>query len=180
MGGTVASDVTEFYGPDALAGIVYVGAVPFFSARGIVSTPLALRLIPDFMNMDNTALGISTRIEFTNALVNNPERYPADVLWSWLGSTMLTGPMRTMFVGVREQNTTNLYEAGARGVPLLVLDGEADKFILGDEVYGLVEGRFTDLTRHTTRDGSHVFFYEEERQFVRNIVTFARRVFRNA
>lgn len=86
-------------------------------------------------------------------------------------------PTRILHVINREQNLTNLFEAGLRGTPLLLLDGDADRFILGDEVYNLVKGKLKDVTRHTTKNGSHVFFYEEETEFVGNLVKFGNHVF---
>lgn len=176
MGGSIASDVIEHY-PEALAGLVYVGAVPFIGSQLSVGTEWALSHLPPMFNLDNTSIGISSRIDFTNALFKDPEQVPVEILWSWLGSTLMLEPAKAMIVASREQNPTKLFEAGTRGLPLLVLDGDADKFILGDEVYKIVDGKFTDLTRHTTKDGSHVFFYEEEEVFVENVVKFAKRVF---
>lgn len=178
MGSTVASDVFEHHGPDALAGVVFVGGLPLFEHQVGLGTPLALGLLPGFMNLDDTALGITTRIEFTNACFNNPENVPAQFLWSMYGSTLLTGPVKTVnVVGGRNQNSTNFWAAGENGMPLLVLDGSADKLINVDATYALVNGRFTDLTRHTTPGGSHTFFYEDESVFIDNILAFGRRVF---
>lgn len=134
-------------------------------------------MLPGFSNTDDTTLGISARVEFTNALFNHPELVPLEVLWSWLGTTFLMAPANALLAISKQQNSTNFFEAGSRGLPLLVLDGDADKFLLGDEAYKIVAGRVRDIARHTTKNDSHVFFYEQETEFVGQLVKFGKCIF---
>ncbi|KAF6754130.1 hypothetical protein DFP72DRAFT_900469 [Ephemerocybe angulata] len=72
----------------------------------------------------------------------------------------------------------SVLEAGANGLPVLVINGGADKFVDGDKIiYGLLDGNFKDVTLYTVKDGSHGFFYEEGDEFNGEAARFAQRVF---
>ncbi|KAJ3519765.1 hypothetical protein NMY22_g13055 [Coprinellus aureogranulatus] len=177
LGAIIATDVTTYFGPDALAGIVYTAALPWLSVLPTVTTPWVQGLVPGFTTTTDSDLSLATRIEFVNQLFNHPERVPTEVSWSWLGGTVLQPPSKFDFLITRTQNTTNLFEAGANGVPLLVVNGETDRYIIGEKVVEVVDGHFTDLTVHTIANGSHTLFYENQEEYVRELAKFASRVF---
>ncbi|KAF6748546.1 Alpha/Beta hydrolase protein [Ephemerocybe angulata] len=177
MGGSVATDVTAYYGADALAGIIFVAGLPWLAANPQVSTPWVLGQAPGLSSVDNSTLAISSRVAFTDNLFRNPGSIPVEVLWSWLGSTNLVEPTKVGFLFGREQNTTNLFKAGASGVPLLLVNGGADKYIMGEKVHEVVKDKFKDLTVHTVKNGSHAFFYEDREEFIGQVRKFAKRVF---
>lgn len=179
LAATIATDVTTYLGPDALAGIVYTAGLPWLAANDIVGTEWVRSLIPGFTTTEDSDLSLSTRIEFTTQLFNHPERLPAQVLWSWIGGSTLQPPSKFAFLLGRTQNTTNLFKAGADGVPLFVVNGGADRSIDGEKVLEVVDGHFTDLTVHTVANGSHAFFYEEQDEYVSELSKFATRVFAN-
>ncbi|KAJ3519761.1 hypothetical protein NMY22_g13051 [Coprinellus aureogranulatus] len=179
LGATIAADVTAYFGPDALAGIVYTAALPWLEVQPIVSTQYVQGLVPGLTTTTDSDLSIATRIEFVTQLLNRPDKIPTDVLWSWIGGSVLQPPSKFPFLLARTQNTTNLFQAGANGVPLLVVNGEVDKFIIGEKVLEVVDGHFTDLTVHTIANGSHALFYEDQGEYVRELAKFARRVFAN-
>ncbi|KAF5338156.1 hypothetical protein D9611_014563 [Ephemerocybe angulata] len=182
LGGTYASDVLQHYGPDALSGIIWTAGLPYLAASPTVLTPWIQNIVlPAISSVDNATLGLSIRQEFTNALFNHPEKVPIGVLWSWLGSTTLQDPAKITFpAGPGRGNTqdpTNLFEAGKKGIPLLIINGDADRFVIGDETVKAVKGKWKDLTVYTAKNGSHVFFYEEKEEYVCQVLRFARRVF---
>ncbi|KAF6759659.1 Alpha/Beta hydrolase protein [Ephemerocybe angulata] len=183
LGGTYASDVLQHYGPDALSGIIWTAGLPYLAASPTVLTPwIQNTVLPAISSVDNATLGLSIRQEFTNALFNHPEKVPTEVLWSWLGSTTLQDPAKITFpAGPGRGNTqdpTNLFEAGKKGVPLLIINGDADRFVIGEETVKAVKGKWKDLTVYTAKNGSHVFFYEEKEEYVAQVLRFARRVFK--
>ncbi|TEB19335.1 alpha/beta-hydrolase [Coprinellus micaceus] len=177
LGATIAADVTTYIEPDTLAGVVYTAALPWLGVNQIVATEWVQSLIPGLLATNDSNLSISTRIEFGTQLFNHPEAVPTDVLWSWIGSTILQPPSKFGFLMGRTQDTTKLFEAGGNGLPLLVINGGADKYIDGEKVLEVVDGHFKDLTVHTVKNGSHAFFYEDQAEFVRELVKFGKRVF---
>lgn len=177
LGATIATDVTTYLGADALAGIVYTAALPWLAANDFVSTEWVRSLVPGLTTTEDSDLSLSTRIEFNTQLLNRPENVPTEVLWSWIGGSVLQPPSKFGYSLSRTQDTTNLFKAGANGVPLLVINGEADRFINGTRVLEVIDGQFKDLTVHTVANGSHAFFYEDQDEYVRELSKFARRVF---
>lgn len=131
------------------------------------------------LSTEDASLALASRIAFNTNLFNHPERVPTEVLWSWIGGSCLQPPSKFNYVMARTQNTTNIFEAGAKGVPLLVVNGEADRFIDGKKVLEVVGNHFKDLTVHTIVNGSHVAFYEEQQEYVGELSKFAKRVFAN-
>lgn len=173
----IASDVTAYLGPDALAGVVLTASPPWISAFPIVATEFVRGLALN--NTEDADASIAARIEFNYNLFNHPEKVPTEVLWSWIGSSCLQPPSKVNIVLSRTQNTTNLLKAGAEGLPVLVVNGGADKFVDGKKVLEVIGDHFTDLTVHTIANGSHAAFYEEQEEYVRELSKFAKRVFAN-
>ncbi|KAF5332240.1 hypothetical protein D9611_007987 [Ephemerocybe angulata] len=183
LGGTYASDVLQHYGPDALSGIIWTAACPYLAAAPNCTTEWVKTVeLPAISSVDNATLALSIRQEFLYRLFNHPERVPTEVLWSWLGSTMLPDPAKITFPAGpargSTQDTTNLFEAGKKGVPLLLINGGADGSIKGEETHAIVEGKWKDLTVYTAKNGSHAFFYEEQEEYVAQVLRFGRRVFK--
>lgn len=177
--GTIAADVTAYLGPDALAGIVFTAGLPWLSEFSQISTELVQSLVPGFSTTEDSELALSTRIEFATRLFNQPEKIPTEVLWSWLGSSTLILPSKVEFQLSRTQDTNNLFKAGADGIPVLVVNGAADRFVNGTAVLEVLDGHFEDLTVHTVANGSHVLFYENQDEYVGELSKFAKRVFAN-
>ncbi|KAF5336898.1 hypothetical protein D9611_003056 [Ephemerocybe angulata] len=181
LGGSVAADVLEHYGQDALAGMITAASFPYLdTSPNALSEWVSGTLFPGFLNQDNVALAISTRLAFTRALFNNPDDVPSEVLWSWFGSSFLRDPAHLLhYIGPgHAQDTTNLWEAAKTGkLPLLVVEGDADKFTMNSYVRQTVDGKFSDIIFHTVKGGSHSFFYERQEEFVDQVLRFALRVF---
>ncbi|KAF5338137.1 hypothetical protein D9611_014556 [Ephemerocybe angulata] len=133
---------SSHYGPDALSGIIWTAALPYLAASPIVITPwIQNTVLPAISSVDNATLALAIRQEFTNSLFNHPEKVPTE-------------------------DTTNLFEAGKKGVPLLLINGDADRLIKGEETHAIIKGKWKDLTVYTAKNGSHVFFYEEKEEYV--------------
>ncbi|KAJ3519763.1 hypothetical protein NMY22_g13053 [Coprinellus aureogranulatus] len=179
LGATIATDVAAYLGSDTLAGIVYTAGLPWLDAEQIFATEWLKSLAPSFAPDANSDAVISSRIEFVTKLFNHPEKVPTDVLWSWIGGSMLQPPSKFMFLLSKTQDTTRLFEAGANGMPLLIINGESDRFLDGEKVLQAVKGHFKDLTVHTIANGSHAFFYEDQEEYVAELAKFAKRVFAN-
>ncbi|KAF5319771.1 hypothetical protein D9611_012867 [Ephemerocybe angulata] len=180
LGGSFASDVLEHYGVDALAGVVYTMAVPYLAASPKVLTSYVQNtVIPGLTDLTNSSLALSTCIDMTTNLFSHPEKVPAEVLWSWLGSSALLEPAKaTLISGLgRVQDTANLFKAGQGGLPVLVVNGDEDQYVVGEEVVRALEG-FKGLEVHSVRGGSHALFWERQVVFVGVVGEFARRVFK--
>ncbi|KAF6752106.1 Alpha/Beta hydrolase protein [Ephemerocybe angulata] len=178
--GSFASDVLEHYGVDALAGIVYTTAVPYLAASPKVLTSYVQNtVIPGLTDLTNSSLALSTRIDMTTNLFSHPEKAPAEVLWSWLGSSALLEPAKATLISGpgRVQDTANLFKAGQGGLPVLVVNGDEDRYVVGEEVVRALEG-FKGLEVHSVRGGSHALFWERQVVFVGVVGEFARRVFK--
>ncbi|KAF6759656.1 Alpha/Beta hydrolase protein [Ephemerocybe angulata] len=183
LGGSFVSDILQHYGEDALAGVICVASVPYFDLSPAVLTPwIREEILPALSNVDNATLALAARVDFTYALFTEPKNIPIEVLWSWLGSATVPEPSKighiTSSVRGDTANTTNLFKAGANGLPLLFINGEKDKFVIGDEAVKLVDGKFKKLEVYTVKNGGHAMFYEDQDIFVGEVARFSRRVFK--
>ncbi|KAF6759660.1 Alpha/Beta hydrolase protein [Ephemerocybe angulata] len=179
LGGSYASDILQHYGTAALSGIVCTASLPY-SSDAISNPDTQSATLPGFVDLSNSTLALSSRIEFTRTLFNEPDRVPTEVLWSWMGSTIFVDPAVVPLVGGGRgaQNTSNLEEAARKGLPLFVLIGEADKLAVNSEIRSAVEGKWKDLTIHDIKNGSHAMFYEKQGEYVDQLLKFAKRLFK--
>ncbi|TEB16203.1 alpha/beta-hydrolase [Coprinellus micaceus] len=166
-------------GPESLAGIVYVAALPWLSAGAAVSTEWSAKQGPGFLATDNPSLAVTTRMEFATNLFSLPEKVPAEVLWSWFGTTFLQEPGKLMFLLGRDQDTTNLFEAGRKGLPVLVINGEPskDKHTNVVESARVIKEHFKNTKQWKVDGASHALFYEEKEEFVKQLLDFAMSAF---
>lgn len=172
--GTIVSDIFAHLPPQTISGIVAVAAGPTVELS--INTPTIIAILPDFAVTDDVAVDINTKSVFIDACFNNPSNIAIDIIWSWLGSSVLQLPPITALVGGRTQDTTKLFEAGAKGFPYLVISGTADKILLNDNITAEIEPHFTNLEVVKIQGGAHAVFIEKEDEFIRALVPFANKI----
>jgi pimeloyl-ACP methyl ester carboxylesterase len=128
------------------------------------------------LSTDNVALSASSKVAFVDSCFANPENIPVEVLWTWLGATTVQFPSVSALLIARTQDATQLYAAGARGLPLLMIYGTADAVLQNDQVVAQVQPHFTNAQVQTIQGGSHALFYDDEDEFVGAVIQFATKV----
>ncbi|KDR66432.1 hypothetical protein GALMADRAFT_80812 [Galerina marginata CBS 339.88] len=171
---TVTSDIFAHLPPRTISGIVAVAATP--STGLAINAPTTIALLPGFSVTNDVAVDISTKSTFIDACFNDPSNVAIDIIWSWLASSVIQLPPITGLVGGRPQDTTKLFEAGAKGFPYLVISGTEDKIALNDNVTAEIEPHFTNLEVIRIQGGAHAVFIENEDEFVRALVPFANKI----
>ncbi|KAF8816529.1 alpha/beta-hydrolase, partial [Phlegmacium glaucopus] len=178
LGGTVACDICAHLGHDAISGIAYVAGVPHMGPIiNEIGTPLILGFLPGLFSTDDVLLSQRARIAFVDSMFNEPDTVPISLKWSSLGASILQSPSVCQLVLSREQDPEKLFEAGSRGLPLLVIKGPLDKQVQTDVVVDVVRPHFKDLEVYTVEGGSHTMFYDNQKDFVGTLTGFAFRVF---
>jgi len=173
---TVAADVCAHL-PGCISAIVYAAGLPYIGPiMNEVGTPLILGFIPGFYSTDDVLLSANTKIAFIESLFNDPDNVPVSIKWAWLGSSTLQKPNDCQLVLSRPQDSGRLFEAGAKGLPLLLINGSADTQVQGRVVARIMKPQFTNIEVHTIEGGSHTMFYDNEAEFVRVLVAFSRRI----
>jgi len=176
-GCTVATDVCAHLPPNTLGGLVYLAALPYVGAiMERVGTPIVLGLLPGLMNTTDVALNGRTKVAFMNSLFTHPERIDFDVKTSWIGQAVLQPPDVASIILSRSQDPQKLHEAGQKGLPMLVLNGTADKQVMGDVVVKEMSPYFKDLDVVMVDEGSHALFYEYQDEVVGALLKFVDRV----
>ncbi|KAF5331354.1 hypothetical protein D9611_011878 [Ephemerocybe angulata] len=180
LGGTVAADITTYLGPKAISGIIWTAPMPYIDPEviGTVAKPAVQNLLPGLITETDAVLALQTRHKFIDTLFNDPPSVPVDIKWSWAGSSSLIPPGLVPVVTSRPQDPTALFKAGADGLPLLIISGGNDKQLRGEPVWEIARKHFEDLTIHTIPDGSHASFYDNKDEYVREVLKFAKRVFK--
>ncbi|KDR71247.1 hypothetical protein GALMADRAFT_159486 [Galerina marginata CBS 339.88] len=173
-GGTVVSDIFAHLPPRTISGIVAVAARPTTAIA--INTPAIAALLPGFSVTDDVAVDINTKSTFIDACFNDPSNIAIDIIWSWIGSAAIQLPPISDLVRTRAQDTTKLFEAGAKGFPYLVISGTADKIVLNDNVTAEIEPHFTNFEVIRIQGGAHAVFIEKEDEFVQALVPFANKI----
>ncbi|CCL99489.1 uncharacterized protein FIBRA_01507 [Fibroporia radiculosa] len=175
--GTVASDIMQHLGANTVAGIVYLAALPYVGPiMERVGTPIVLGLLPGLMSTTDVALYARTKVAFMDSLFVHPEKVDFAVKTSWIGQAILQTPDVSNFILSRSQDPEKLFEAGRKGLPLLVLNGTADKQVIGDVVVKEMNPYFKDMDVVMVENGAHALFYEHQDEVVTALIKFVERV----
>ncbi|EED80710.1 predicted protein [Postia placenta Mad-698-R] len=176
-GCTIAVDICQYLNPNPIAGVVYLAALPYVGpVMQRVGTPIVLGLLPGLMNTTDVALNGRTKVAFMDSLFTHPERVDFNVITSWIGQAVLQPPDVSNLILTRSQDPSKLFEAGRDGLPLLILNGTADKQVLGDVVVKEMSPYFKDVDVHMVDGGAHALFYEHQDEVVTALLKFAKRV----
>jgi pimeloyl-ACP methyl ester carboxylesterase len=92
---------------------------------------------------------------------------------------VLLKPAVTTFVLSRPQNTTALFEAGKKGLPVLLIGGDSDNQVNYEANLKALKPHFTDFTSKLFKHGSHAVFYDNREEFIQTVMGFAARVTHN-
>ncbi|KDR74313.1 hypothetical protein GALMADRAFT_123754 [Galerina marginata CBS 339.88] len=178
---TVACDICTHLAPGSISGIVYAAGLPYIGPiMNEVGTPLVLGFLPGLFSTDDVVLSANTKVAFTDSLFNDPDNVPISIKWSWLGAATLQTPAVCRSLLSRIQDPEKLFQAGASGLPLMLISGSRDTQVQGDIVVRLMKPHFKDIEAHTIPGGSHALFYDNLEDFMRYVAEFANRVARSS
>jgi pimeloyl-ACP methyl ester carboxylesterase len=154
--------------------VVYLNALPFIGPIMLrLVTPVVIELLPGLQSKDDVELFRRARLDFIDSCFAEPEKVPLSTRWSWLGSTLAQSSDDCQYVLSRSQDPAKLFEAGAQGLPLLIVRGSAD----AQRVAGVLEEEmkpFTNQDIYTIEGGAHAAFYEKQEEFVGVLLEFVR------
>jgi pimeloyl-ACP methyl ester carboxylesterase len=109
-------------------------------------------------------------------LFAQPEKVPAHIKWLWLGTGLVQSPDDLLYSVTRPQDPTKLFEAGAQGLPLVIMQGTADRNFNRDVVAEEMRPSFTNMDVHTIEGGSHALFYDNQEEFVGILLEFVKKI----
>lgn len=176
---TVACDICANLEPESISGIVYAAGMPYLGpVTNEVGKPFVLGCITGLYVTDNVKLSADTKLTFVESVFNDPDSVPIHIKWSWLGAATVQHPAVSRAVLGRIQDPEKLFEAGSKGLPLLMLYGTRDNHLDGEAATKWMRPHFKDLDVHFIEGGSHASFYDNEEEFVRVVVEYASRIFR--
>lgn len=173
----VITDICANLNPLPIAGAVALGGSPGISSEivPLIASPTLLSTLPRFNDNTNVAEALAARIDFVEALFNDPENVPFSLKCRFLGETVLQTPDVSASLSIRPQDPLKLFAAGERGLPLQLLFGKQDKLVLGEAVVKVVQQHFKDLTLSFI-DGGHALFDDNEKGLVEELTKFVLRV----
>ena len=137
------------------------------------NTPLSLAYVPGMLSTDDVTLSVSSKLAFVESCFTNPDEVPIEVIWSWLGATNIQFPAISNLLLARTQDVTQLYAAGAAGLPLLIIYGTADAVLQDASIASQVQPHFTNAQSQTIQGAGHALFYDNEAAFVNALCQFA-------
>lgn len=167
---TVAADVCTHLGKDAISGIIYLAPLPYVGPiMNDVGSPTILGFLPGLFTTEDMALSRTTQLQFFDSLFNNPGAVPFSLKCQWLGCGVLQSPEVRKHVLSREQDPAKLFEAGANGLPLLIMSGSNDRQVIADAVVRCMKPKFVNTTVEIVQGGGHALFVDNREEFI-NIV----------
>ncbi|KAF7362441.1 AB hydrolase-1 domain-containing protein [Mycena venus] len=179
VGGMVApiiSDICSHISPVPLSGAIAMSGALCVATAAKTLKPKLLKLFPKFRSSD-AVTALSTRVEFVDAVFNDPGKVPFAVKAAWIGTTVLQTPDLTIAIGTgHKPDQTKLVELGAQGFPAMIIYGTQDEFQDGNIVTTEARPYFTDLEVAAIEGGSHSVFYDNVGETVGHILSFCLRV----
>lgn len=153
--------------------MIYVAALPFIGEPiQEIGTSATLALLPGFFSTENVSSFREARIKFIEGIFNNSPTVPIDIKWSWLGAMVCQPPEVSKLVLSRPQDPEKLFEAGAAGLPLLIIVGDSDQQAHSDAIVRLVKPKFPNSRVVRIANGSHALFVEKQKEFVDALLNF--------
>lgn len=123
----------------------------------------------------DTTIALTARKSFVDLLFTDPDSVPFRMKSSWLGTSVLQAPVISSLVITREQDPTQVFEAGAQGFPLMVLHGTGDRLVEAKAILEYLRPKFTNL-EECLIDSSHTPFFDNQQETVDKLMEFALRV----
>jgi pimeloyl-ACP methyl ester carboxylesterase len=177
LGATVAADVCTYLGSDFISAIIFASGLPYIGPiMNDVGTPTILGFLPGLFSED-AVLASQTRHAFADTLFNKPEEVPLAFKWTLVGCASLLYPKVAQAALSRSQDPSALFDAGAKGVPLFMISGDADKQVRGDVTAREMLSYFPHAEVYNVQGGSHMPFYEHRDEFISQITKFSKKVF---
>jgi len=179
LGATVAADVCTHLGKDAISGIIYFAPLPYVGPiMNDVGSPTVLGFLPGLFTTEDMALSRKTQLQFFDSLFNSPETVPFSLKCQWLGCGVLQSPEARKLVLSREQDPAKLFEAGANGLPLLIMNGSNDRQVIGDAVVQCMKPKFVNTTVEIVQGGGHALFVDNREEFINRVIKWTTGIMR--
>ncbi|THH06384.1 hypothetical protein EW145_g4122 [Phellinidium pouzarii] len=178
LAGTVAADIATHLPEDTISGIVYLAALPYIGpVMQRVGKPTVLGFLPGLFCEDSVSMSVKTAVEFVDTLFIDPSAVPWETKCLWIGMAACQTPAHRKFVLTRSQDPAKLLELGAKGLPLLVVNGTSDRQVDGAAVVSEMKPDFKNLeVAMIEKDGSHAVFYDNPDATMDPITKFAIKV----
>lgn len=172
--GAVLADITTNLGPDSYSGVIFLGSAPFRSWNTEIMTPWLAGLIPRVLSTDLLDL-CSTAREFIEGFAFDSDKiHPATKL-TWIGAYASQHPAARTNSITRPQSEDALKGVVGK-IPLLVLLGKEDKFILLNKLEKLYKEVSPEAEIQIWPGVGHLPFFEEPEKTKDAILAFVNKV----
>lgn len=181
---THLTDILSSHPTIDLAGIVIVTGVPFCASIPAVATPLALSLLPPFLNTADVVQFQKTASEFISALIlpSSPP-FPHSFRQALLGDVMIQPRGCTARLLSRTNRTESFLAAGLRDLPLLIINASDDCIINGAQTVRAVQTSdfwegypgWKDLAVVEIKGAGHMPWFERPQEFRHALLEFVSR-----
>lgn len=174
MGGVIAADVSTYYGPEILGGVILMGSFPYRSMQVTVATQFILDFIPRLLDPSLALFGPTAK-EFAESCVAYGDRLDQGIKYSWMGALAGQHPDVRNWSISHTQNETALM-AVSKTIPYLVLHGTMDHHVEGVKLRAFMDANFGNFVFRLWENTGHASFFDNPRQSDVEIVAFAKRL----
>ena len=172
--GAIIVDITTYLGPDSYSGVIFFGSTPFQSWNKEIVNPWLAGMFSHLVSTELSDL-CSTARDAVEAYAFDPDKIHPATKFAWIGAYAFQHPVAKMNYITRTQDESAL-KGVVEKVPVLVLLGKEDMFILPDNVEKLFKETFTDVKIEIWPEVGHIPFFEEPEKTRNAILAFVRRV----
>jgi len=156
---------------------VWLAAVPYMGpVFNRIARQEVLWSLPGHMSASDVVLYRQSKADFGDLIFHDPEGMDFNLKMSSLGQAFLLSPQVTQNLLTRMQDPTKFYEAGEKGLPLLVMSGCKDKLVDGDIVVAEAKSHFKIKDVNSVEGGSHTPWIEHKDEIVTELLKFVRKV----
>ncbi|OCH85853.1 alpha beta-hydrolase [Obba rivulosa] len=178
MGGTNMADILSFHPPSYVSGLILIAGYPYTACIPSGTTP--------FTSTTDTPLFQATALAFVGKLTAPGIVLPHRMRQALLGDVMVQPRVCCARFLSRTQNPKGFFEAGSKGLPMLIVEAEKDSIFPGKRMVEAVNARehlpgyegWKNLQTVKIFGAGHMPFFEKPEEFRAAVLEFVGAVVR--
>lgn len=176
---TVVTDIVAHLPPRTLSGAVWIAPLPYLGdILPRILTEYIRELTPSTLRNDDVGLFAATKAIFLDSLFSRPDQVSYELKSLWTGASVATTPADMILSCSRTQDPEALLRVAREGaVPLLLLQGSADRHLDANKLVQEVKPLWKDAEVVVFEGLGHALFYENVDGVMERLRNFVARVY---
>lgn len=176
LGATVIADIAANLPKDTLSGVIYIAPCPYIGPiMQTIGSKFILDLLVTLTTSPDTSIVNNELGTFADSCFTDINKIPWSVRAFWRGMASFQKQHHMLFSVSRPQDPAKLFELGADGIPVLLLNGTADPQVMAHSIKSEIQRLFKNSEIHLIPGAGHTPHYENKELVMEYISSFVRR-----